>query len=215
MTKVTLAMKNLKGCLKWEDKPYFHQPDLARAVVELNKIVRPTLSIIDATNWQHSGGLLIAGSDIVAVDAVGAALMGIDPMQVRTIAVGAAEGLGEADITRIDIIGEELKRVKYKVTLPEEQIKRGFPLLEITGAERACSGCLIPLISSLIQLIEQKTKMNRPLTICLGKNPVIPENREYILIGNCADIKAVGAEKKVIGCAPRKKDIYEKLVSIL
>lgn len=130
LTTVTLAMKNLKGCLKWEDKPLFRQPDLSRAVVELNKIIRPTVNIIDATNWQGDR-LLIASSDIVAVDAVGCALMGIDPMQVRMITFGAAAGLGEADITRIEIIGEELKLLKFKVRLPQEELRQSFPKLEI------------------------------------------------------------------------------------
>ena len=39
LTTVTLAMKNLKGCLKREDKPLFYRRDLNRAVVELCKIV--------------------------------------------------------------------------------------------------------------------------------------------------------------------------------
>ncbi len=62
LTTVTLAMKNLKGCLKWEDKPLFHRPDLSRAVVELNKIIRPTVNIIDATKWK-AGSLIIASSE--------------------------------------------------------------------------------------------------------------------------------------------------------
>jgi uncharacterized protein (DUF362 family) len=47
LTRVTLGMKNLKGCLKWEDKALFHRLDLERAVIELNKIVRPAVTIID------------------------------------------------------------------------------------------------------------------------------------------------------------------------
>jgi uncharacterized protein (DUF362 family) len=119
LTKVTLAMKNLKGCLKREDKPRFHQWDLPRAVVELCKIVRPTLNIIDCTakkivrqldvgysdEKQRGAGLLITSADIVAVDAVGSALMGIDPAEVRTVSLGAEAGLGEADLTQIDIVG--------------------------------------------------------------------------------------------------------------
>lgn len=50
LTTVTLAMKNLKGCLKREDKPLFHQEDLSRAVVELCKIIRPTVNVIDCTS---------------------------------------------------------------------------------------------------------------------------------------------------------------------
>jgi uncharacterized protein (DUF362 family) len=211
LTKVTLAMKNLKGCLKWEDKPLFHQPDLSRAVVELNKIVRPTINVIDAINWQAGGGLLITGSDIVAVDAVGTALMGIDPMQVRMIALGAAAGLGEADITRIEIRGEELKQMKFKVKLPQEQLQQSFPSLEIVGIERACSGCMIPLISVLMQLREQGAKMKRPLTICLGKNPQVPENKPYLLIGDCAEVREAERGSKITGCAPDRKLIYDKL----
>ena len=49
LTKVTLAMKNLKGCLKREDKPRFYDRDINKAIIDLNRIVRPTMSIIDCT----------------------------------------------------------------------------------------------------------------------------------------------------------------------
>jgi uncharacterized protein (DUF362 family) len=216
LTTVTLSMKNLKGCLKWEDKPLFHQPDLSRAVVELNKIVRPTVNIIDATNWRQAGArLLIASSDIVAADTVGCALMGIDPAQVRMITLGAAAGLGEDDITRIDIIGEELKRLKFKVKLPQEEIQHYFPLLEITGAERACSGCLIPLISALMLLGERGVKMKRPLTICLGKNPQVPENKLCLLVGDCAEVKEKEPGSKVTGCPPDREVILASLAQAM
>ncbi|MFC2022421.1 DUF362 domain-containing protein, partial [Chloroflexota bacterium] len=113
LTTVTLAMKNLKGCLKREDKPLFHHRDLSRAVVELCKIVRPTINVIDCTprtivrqlgegcaseGRQSGSGLLIASSDIVATDAVGCALMGINPAEVRTVTLGDAVGLGEGEL---------------------------------------------------------------------------------------------------------------------
>jgi len=214
LTKVTLAMKNLKGCLKWEDKPRFHQPDLSRAVVELNKLVRPTLNIIDALNWQPGGGLLIAGSDIVAVDTVGTALMGINPQEVRTITVGAAAGLGECNIARIDIIGEELKRLKYKVKLPQELIKQYFPLLEIIGAERSCSGCLIPVVSVLMQLGEQGKRIKQPATVYLGKNNPAPQGN-FVLVGDCAHQDGIGSECQVTGCAPDRQTVYEKLQQMM
>ena len=121
----------------------FHQYDMGRAVTELNKIIRPAINVIDATHWKHSdAGLLIAGRDIVAVDTVGCALMGIDPSQVGTVTFGAKAGLGQNDLTKIDIVGEELKRLKFKVKLPQEELRESFPQLEIRGADKACSGCL-------------------------------------------------------------------------
>ena len=214
LTTVTLAMKNLKGCLKWEDKPLFHQPDLSRAVVELNKIIRPTVNVIDATNWPGDR-LLIASSDIVAVDAVGCALMGIDPMKVRMITLGAAAGLGEADITRIEIIGEELKLLKFQVKLPQEELRQSFPKLEIVGAEKACSGCLIPLISILMLLREQGVKMKRPLTIYLGKGHQVLGDNPYLLIGDCAEVKEKEQSNKIAGCPPDRETMLDSLIQAM
>lgn len=226
LTTVTLAMKNLKGCLKREDKPLFHQEDLSLAIVELCKIIRPTVNVIDCTSRavvhqlgsgytararKSGGGLFITSSDIVATDAVGCALMGIDPAEVRTVTLGDAAGLGESDLTRIDMVGEELKRLKFKVRLPEEQLRQSFPLLEIIGAEKACSGCLIPLLSSLSLLSERNVKLEKPLAICLGKNAVIPEDRAYLLIGDCTQQKDGDEMNWLGGCPPDKEEFLSRL----
>jgi uncharacterized protein (DUF362 family) len=223
---VTLAMKNLKGCLKREDKPRFHNRDLHRAIVELNKIVRPTLNVIDATakiigsvgysdrKIQIGTPLLLVSTDVVAVDAVGSALMGLDPAEVPTVALGAKAGLGESDLTRIDIIGEELKRLKFKVKLPQEQIQEYFPQLEIAGFDKACSGCVIPLISSLLELGERSTRLKQPLCICVGETQQIAEDRAYLLIGDCACSEAEDESNRVEGCPPSREEVYRRLKSL-
>jgi uncharacterized protein (DUF362 family) len=229
LTKVTLAMKNLKGCLKRENKPRFHDRDLSRAVVELCKIVKPTINIIDCTakeivrqlgtgyseEKKGGGGLLIAGTDIVAVDAVGCALMGIDPTQVPTVSLGAAAGLGEDELTRIDIVGEELRRLKFKVKLPQEEIRENFPLLEIIGAEKACSGCLIPLLSGLRVLREQGIGLEKPLVICLGKKPEVPEDKTSLLVGDCALDEDKDNYSFVLGCPPSREELLGYLAGAM
>ncbi len=227
LTTVTLAMKNLKGCLKREDKPLFHHQDLSRAIVELCQIVRPTVNVIDCTartivhqlgsgyiseQEQAGSGLLIVGSDIVAVDAVGCALMGIDPMKVRTVSLGTAAGLGESDLTRLDIVGEELKRLKFKVKLPQEQLQQSFPLLQIIGAEKACSGCLIPLLSDLLHFQEQGTKLEKPLAICLGKRAEVPEDKAWLLVGDCARVEGKDEHNWVRGCPLSKEALLSSLI---
>jgi hypothetical protein len=187
-----------------EDKPLFHQRDLSRAVVELCKIIKPTINVIDCTPGavvhhlgagyaagarKSGGGLLIASSDIVATDAVGCALMGINPAGVPMVTLGNAAVLGESDLTRIDIIGEKLKRLKFKVRLPKEELRQCFPLLEITGAETACCGCLLPLLSSLSALSERGAILEKPLVVCLGKNPPLPRDKACLIIGDCAQLK--------------------------
>ncbi|MAG14558.1 MAG: hypothetical protein CL874_01565 [Dehalococcoidales bacterium] len=225
-TTVTLAMKNLKGCLKREDKPRFHREDLSRAITELNRIIRPTLNIIDGTaktigNVGYSGdkqpgiGLLIAGTDIVAVDAVGCALMGIDPAEVRTVTLGAAVGLGESDLTRLDIVGEELKNMKLRVRLPQEELRQMFPLLEIVGIDKACTGCFIPLVSGLLLLGERGIKLKRPLRIYLGEAPESRKDKGCLLVGDCALVEGDNVPDLVGGCPPTREDVLHKLTEIM
>ncbi len=223
---VTLAMKNLKGCLKREDKPRFHNRDLNRAIVELNKIVRPTLNVIDATaktigsvgyssrKIQIGTPLLLVSTDVVAVDAVGSALMGLDPAEVPTVTLGAKAGLGEGDLTRIDIIGEELKRLKFKVKLPQEQIRQYFPRLEITGFNKACSGCVIPLISSLLELGERGARLKQPLCIYVGEEPQIAGDKAYLLIGDCACLEGEDKAHQIEGCPPSREEVFKRLKSL-
>jgi uncharacterized protein (DUF362 family) len=73
-------------------------------------------------------GLLIASTDMVAADTLGCSLMGIDPQQVRTITLGAAAGLGESDLSRMDIVGEELKMLHlYGPEKPDHCREPGVP----------------------------------------------------------------------------------------
>ncbi len=138
--------------------------------------------------------------------------MGIDPVEVRTVTLGAAADLGESDLIQIDIIGEELKRLKFKIKLPQEQLRQSFPLLEILGAERACSGCLIPLLSSLLLLAERGTKLEKPLWICLDKNPEVPEDKVWLLIGDSAQVKCENELNWVGGCPPSREALLSSLM---
>ncbi len=227
ITMITLSMKNLKGCLKREDKPRFHDGDLNRAVVELNRVIRPTLNVIDCTHRKRNGkdeprgkkigrrfdgGLMIVGEDIVATDSVGSALMGMDPEQIPMIRLGAAAGLGESNLARIEILGENLKALQFRVKLPREELRKSFPLLEILGAEKACSGCLIPVLSSLSALEERGIRPGQALTICLGSDGAIPSSDSCLRIGDCARAGDGGEGTWIGGCPPRRDEILSRLL---
>ena len=82
----TLCVKNLKGCLRPQDKMAFHRIGLLPAIVALNRIVRPQINVIDAIDameGDHNCGplvhldQLIASRDPVAADAVASARIGL------------------------------------------------------------------------------------------------------------------------------------------
>ncbi len=60
--------------------------------------------------------LVIAGTDSVAVDAVGAAAMGIRPESVEHLRLAQEIGLGISDLKRIEILGEPIDEVKKNFT---------------------------------------------------------------------------------------------------
>lgn len=207
LTKVTLAMKNLKGCLKREDKPRFHS-NLARAVVELNKIVRPTLNIVDGTTLKGSSPLIVTGKDIVAVDSVASSLMGFNPCQIETVKLGFEAGLGEMSLDRIDILGDDLKDLKMNFELPRDEMKRIFPDLSL-AIEGACCGCIIPILSSLFRIKEKGGTLQGPLTVVAGKEDRVTEDKNTICIGDCA--KSSDLPRDLKGCPPDRAEIMRIL----
>jgi ferredoxin len=52
-------------------------------------------------------GAIIGGTDPVAVDVIAAGMMGYRDMQVPTTRVAAESGLGTADRSRIEVVGED------------------------------------------------------------------------------------------------------------
>jgi uncharacterized protein (DUF362 family) len=56
-------------------------------------------------------GVVVAGTDAVAVDAVAAAIMGFEPSQVGYLQYAHEAGLGVADLSQINILGDPIARV--------------------------------------------------------------------------------------------------------
>lgn len=127
LTILTGAVKNLYGTVPGLAKREYHQrcPDVASfsaLLVDILELIRPQLNIIDAVvamegNGPKAGrlrrqGLVLAGRDAVAVDAVLAVLMGVDPLAVPTTRLAAARGLGVADLDRIVIKGVPLSEAR-------------------------------------------------------------------------------------------------------
>jgi len=94
---------------------------LSEKIVDLASIVKPSVAVIDGIiageGHETSGNpvemnLVIAGTDPVAVDAVGAAVMGIPPESVKHLRLAEERQLGICDLKQIEIMGEPVEKVK-------------------------------------------------------------------------------------------------------
>lgn len=118
---VTLSLKNMMGALA--SKGSMHRGSLSKNIVDLASVLRPSISVVDGIiageGHETSGNpvemnLVIAGTDPVAVDAVGAAVMGISPTDVKHLVLAEKKGLGTCDLEKITVLGEPIEKVKRK-----------------------------------------------------------------------------------------------------
>jgi uncharacterized protein (DUF362 family) len=113
MATLTLGMKNLMGLIT--NRSAIHK-DFGKRLTDLALTIRPTLTVIDAVrvllrNGPTGGDLndvrqmdtVIASPDIVATDAYAASLFGLLPENLDYVVVGNQAGLGEKDMSRIEI----------------------------------------------------------------------------------------------------------------
>lgn len=121
-TGVSLGIKNLMGLI-W-DRGELHRLNLHRAIAELALVIKPDLTIIDATRALTTGGpggpgktvkldMAIAGKDIVAVDSYGVTIaewydQSFTGKQVKYIVEASELGIGEIDTGKMNIVKVEV-----------------------------------------------------------------------------------------------------------
>ncbi len=215
LTTVSIAMKNLKGFILREEKPSFHYcgaGGIHGSITQLCTIIRPSLNVVDCSVGLHGDRpFVLAGTDIVAVDALTTALMGIDPASIQTIVLGHAAGLGECDLAHIDTAGDGLAGLSMRCESQQAYIMRAFPALRL-HASRACSGCLIPLFAALRRL--EGLGRHCSLDVVCGKEPVCGCERTAVAVGTCA-CETYGSGRRLAQCPPSKEAVFELLQEAL
>lgn len=138
MTVLTGAIKNLFGCVPGKRKVQWHfntgvdHRAFMLMLVELAAVVRPRLTIMDAVvgmegNGPGSGdpreiGVVLAGGDPVAVDAVSGAVVGIAPERLPVLRAAGEAGIGEPGLDRIRVVGENISRAAiHQFRLPPQE----------------------------------------------------------------------------------------------
>ena len=215
MTMVTLGIKNFQGILSDEQKYEGHRDDLPQHLVDIHRVRRPDLTIIDGLIGMEGNGageqgipapmnLILAGADVVAVDAVASACMGVDdPLDVPTTRLAAYAGLGTADLGNIEVVGKSIREVQRKFLLPItfskslDRFVTGFWPNVRTYISGACPMCWMFAGMNSYTL----AKYPEQWTLIVGVDPKLPSSLEadldhVIVMGDCA-MAATGRVKEL------------------
>jgi Pyruvate/2-oxoacid:ferredoxin oxidoreductase delta subunit len=126
VSTMTLGMKNPMGLLPRPDRRAMHTLGIAQCIVDMNRGIKPDLTIVDGSVGQDGEGplygqkadlqVLVAGRDSLAVDLVCCQLVGIKPRAIPHLKL-ALEQLGQPSL---NLVGEDVGVIK-QFRLPEQK----------------------------------------------------------------------------------------------
>ncbi|GAI99058.1 unnamed protein product, partial [marine sediment metagenome] len=157
-------------------------------------------------------GIIISSLDTVAADTVAAAVMGIDPLKIEYVKLAFEQGMGCADLSRIQVLGTSIEEVKK----PFKQVKLEFETFRKKGIEihekGACSGCRNTMAAFIanIEKNEDRPELLKGYTLIFGQNVKLPDKcrGKLVNIGLCTR-KFRGKGEYIPGCPPHPQDILD------
>jgi uncharacterized protein (DUF362 family) len=121
-TGVSMGIKGLMGLI-WDREIFHSQVNMNQALADLATVIKPQLTILDATRALTSGGpggpgevkkpnLIIAGIDPIAVDSYGVSVVPwygqtFKGQQVEHLLIAHQRGLGKIDIDQLHVLKEK------------------------------------------------------------------------------------------------------------
>jgi len=123
---MTCVIKNTFGLVPGMNKSRMHAiainpENFAKILVEIFNEVNPIINIVDGiVGMEGEGpsagnprkfGKIIIGKDPVAVDVISSLLLGYKPEEIYTNVIAHKKGLGEIELDKIEVIGEEKDKI--------------------------------------------------------------------------------------------------------
>jgi hypothetical protein len=219
--QMSMGMKNLKGLIRDDSKKQCHYTNLHSAIVDINRLIKPDITIIEGLVGcslfdpiEH--GVLLAGEDVVALDAVAALCVGVDPKTVKYLCMAEQAGLGVMDMGKIQIFGDQPETVRKEYQRGKDDVHAFFELYPeiVVSAGGACSGCM-GVMESVLRTGKAEGWLKPwegKLRFAIGPDAELPDDgRLNICLGNCLSKR--GGKNFVKGCTYLMWDVKSLLES--
>lgn len=235
---MSIALKNIKGCISDKDKKMFHSLDsddttkkLQMALIDLNSVIRPSLNICDGIKGMYGilptegcegidYNILMASNNPAAMDFVCAYLTGLDIPNIEILEKLGKLGKGPKKLDDIEIYceyGIEKLRdeITKKVHTTLDNSESELPIKVTKG--NVCSGCLNAVSVALNWFPfcpEDTFDKNTYYELLLGKNINIQKVGDtHLSIGSCA--AKYKCENHLKGCPPKSDSIINKILEMM
>jgi len=228
--RVSLGLKNMKGCLRGREKVRLHQlppcpafpgvKPLDLAIADMATILTPQLVLIDgSTGMQGLGpsagsqihpGLIVASEHVLAADAVAATLMGFAPHDIAHLRLAAQRLPSTLDCAQMDIDPPHWRAWITPFEPPPRAISFEYQHVRVLDKE-SCSACLSTMLMFLKRHYAELGGY-LPLTFAIGKGHAELPDRSFC-VGNCTAKAAAGQHVFIKGCPPVASDIVRHVLN--
>ena len=208
-TRVTCALKNMKGLIPNREKRRFHQMGLHTPIAHLNTALKQDFILVDNIcgdlDFEDGGNpvtmnRLLCGRDPVLIDSYVCHLMHYRTEEIPYITLAEKLGAGCADLRKADIVSVDSTAVK------EIPLSRKVVMVEDHVQEvESCSACYGYLLPALDRLREEGLLDDLHETICIGQG--FRGKSGVLGIGRCTSL----FNRHLDGCPPVENEIYNFL----
>lgn len=215
-TKMTCALKNLKGLIPNSEKRKFHTMGLHKPIAHLAAGIRQDCIVVDHicgdATFEEGGNpvktdCVMIGTDPVLIDSYACRILGLTDSDVPYIGQASSLGVGSTDMSKavIRVIDEKGNEVRSGtgdsiVFKPERQ------LLDVSIAIDdcdACSACYASFTGALMRLKEEGVRIDDIPVMAIGQGH--KDKTGKYGIGNCCR----NYSHFVPGCPPHEDAVYE------
>ena len=206
-----------------------YRQDLISNILDVFSIKKPCLVINDLFYFLESAGpfiykdsnlirtgLVVSGSDAVAVDLITLNLLKIDLLSSDMLLEARNRGLGITNVSKVDLKGENLDANKLTVNFSANKLSDITINNTYLQMGRICSGCFkeaYHLLNFMKTHMTKDLKYIRNQSMLLGDNPPEPDTVENLIVfGDCAIQSTKNRDFRYIR-EPKKDNLFKKLRS--
>jgi len=242
-TVVSLGIKNLKGTIDIRSRKKCHNGlpgiDLHNMVSRLYRPMPAMFTLLDGIYTNERGpnvdgrikrsNILVASTDVLSADMVGAKVLGYNPPDVPHLVYAALDKGRPTDLSDVQVVGERIEAVaspheytwpyNEEGTLPTAMAKMGIKGLSYPKYDLSictyCSGLTRMVLMAIAQA--WKGKAWEDVEVLTGKEmKATPGYKKTILLGKCIyqankDNPHIQEMLAIKGCPPSPDAIFKAL----
>ena len=224
-TRMTCALKNMKGLIPDSEKRRFHTLGLHRPIAHLNTVIRQDFIVIDHIcgdpSFEEGGDPLVrncimAATDPVLCDSFACRILGLSAEDVPYVSLAETLSVGTASLEKLKVITVEDPCGDAERDVPEG-LSRALEVSYAVEDADSCSDCYAALTGALVRLREEgllQKFTDAGGKICIGqgwRGISGADGKLRVGIGDCC----AGFACHVPGCPADEEAIYRALSDLI